>query len=312
MAPVSLNGLYDAWKAVTGSKPRTAHDTGYLIKSLLAFLGHDDAARITREDVRRWRDALKGDGLTNNTWNNRLSMLRQVFQQALRDGTLQDNPADNTLRLPKSKSADRHPYSDDEARRILKAARLETTPTRRWAHWIMAFTGMRVGEALQLTKDDVRCDAAVWFLHVNEDDAGKSVKTGQRRHVPIHPALIAEGLLTYVESLPDHGPLFPDKKLDAFGRRNGRGWNAVGQWVRETVGITDTKKAPNHSWRHRIEDELRAVEVPEDARDAITGRVRKTTGRGYGVRGESLARLHRELAKMRSPIAAPSAGLDTA
>ena len=72
--------------------------------------------------------------------------------------------------------------------------------------------------------------------------------------------------------------------------------------MRDTVGINDTGKAPNQSWRHRMEDELRAVEVPEDVRDTILGHTRKTTGRHHGVRGEALARLHRQLTRTRTPL----------
>lgn len=298
---VPLGDLFDAWKATAVVKPRTAREIRYILDQLAAFLGHRDAAKITREELRRWRDAGKAGGLVNNTWNNRLSMMRQVFAHAVADGRLSENPADNSLRLRKSKTATRLPYSDEDAARILLAARKETSPARRWAHWIMAFTGMRVGEVLQLTRGDVRQEGGLWFLAIHEDDEGKSVKTGQRRHVPVHATLIAEGLIAYVQGLPEGGPLFPDKGLDQHGNRGGRGWNAVGEWVRDAVGITDPQKAPNHAWRHRLEDELRAAEVPEDARDAILGHARKTTGRSYGVRGEALARLHRELSRIKPP-----------
>ena len=39
--------------------------------------------------------------------------------------------------------------------------------------------------------------------------------------------------------------------------------------------MADETKAPDHAWRHRLEDCLRAAEVPEDARDAITGTRKK-------------------------------------
>jgi len=32
--------------------------------------------------------------------------------------------------------------------------------------------------------------------------------------------------------------------------------------------MIDKQKSPNHAFRHRLEDEMRAAEVPEDARDA--------------------------------------------
>jgi predicted hydrolase (HD superfamily) len=50
-----------------------------------------------------------------------------------------------------------------------------------------------------------------------------------------------------------------------------------------------------------MEDQLRAAEVPEDVRDAIIGHARRTTGRHYGITGEALSRLYRELAKVTLP-----------
>ena|ERR1700740_3343902 len=93
-------------------------------------------------------------GLNNNTWNNRLSMIPQVFEFALTDRMLPSNPACQSLRLKPKKNEAPLPYSDEQAARILTASRLEARPSRRWAHWIMAFTGMRVGEVLQLFASD--------------------------------------------------------------------------------------------------------------------------------------------------------------
>ena len=302
----SLRGLFAAWRAVAVVKPRTVAETEYAIEALIDHLGHDDAAKVTKTDLIGWRDSMKAAGKNNNTWNNRHSLVSQVFARAVADERLPTNPADG-LRLPKATPTQRLPYSDDDAVRILSAARSEARPTRRWAHWIMAFTGMRVAEVLQLAVSDIRRDGEIHYFMVEDNsDEGKSVKTGERRHVPIHAALVAEGLLDYAATLPAQGPLFPDKRADRDGFRGTRGWQVVGRWVHDVVGITDPRKAPNHSWRHRVEDELRAAGVDESLRDAILGHARKTTGRHYGVRGESL----RSLADAVRRIPVP-AGLST-
>jgi integrase len=127
------------------------------------------------------------------------------------------------------------------------------------------------------------------------------VKTGQRRIVPIHPALVRESFVAFAQTIATDAPLFPDKKVDPHGNRGGRAWQVIGRWVRDTVGITDPSMASDHSWRHRMEDELRVAEVPEDASDAIMGHARKATGRQYGVRGEALTRLHRFLSLVPAP-----------
>ena len=297
---VSLRSLYKSWADKTVVKARTVEETRYIVELLATHLGHDDAARIDSVALRAWRDTMLAQGRTNNTWNNRLSMLGAVLAWGVSEGHLPANTAEG-LRLRKNRQQSPLPYSDLEAAKILNAARAETRPSLRWAHWIMAFSGMRAGEVLQLTAQDVRQDGDFWFIAVHEDDAHKSVKTGQRRNVPIHPALIAEGFTAYAKSVAGDEPLFPDKALDKHGNRGGRAWNVIGKWVRRTVGITDPLKAPDHSWRHRVEDELRAAEVPEDARDAIIGHARQTTGRQYGIRGESMKRLHSYLSRLPIP-----------
>ncbi len=297
---VSLRGLFEAWKKVTNAKPQSIREAQYIVEMVIAFMGHDDAARITKADLRRWRQAATEDGRTNNTVNNRLSQLGVILKFGVREDLLPANPTEG-LRLEKSRFKARFPFDDADAAMILKAARKEARPSLRWAHWIMAFSGMRVGEVLQLTKGDVRKIDGITVLHINQDHPTKTVKTSERRNVPVHPALVAEGFLEHVATIAGDEPLFPDKGLDKFGKRGGRAWNVTGRWVREVVGIKDEGKVPDHSWRHRLEDCLRAAEVPEDARDAIIGHARKTTGRHYGVGGESLKRLHRELSKVPVP-----------
>jgi integrase len=297
---VPLGDLYAAWKVVAVVKPRVAGDTEYIVKALIEFVGHNDAARMTRDDIGRWRDAMKAKDGSNNTWNNRLSMVRQVFKHGVAEHRLTTDPTDG-MRLRKSRQQSPPPYSDDEATRILLAARLETKPSLRWAHWVMAFTGMRAGEVLQLLGRDVRQEGGIHYLDVNESDSTQSVKTGLRRHVPVHAALVQEGFINYARTIAPDAPVFPDKRLDRYGKRGGRAWNLIGMWVWQKAGITDPTKAPDHSWRHRVEDELRAAEVPEDARDAILGHARKTTGRQYGVRREALTRLHRYLSTLPVP-----------
>lgn len=310
MAPaaVPLGSVFGTWQKTASVKPNTAAEAKYAVNALIEFLGHDDATRLTREDMIRWRDSMKDAGRGNSTWNNRLSLIRQIILRAVSDGKLATDSTDR-LRLPKNAAKSWLPYTDRDAACILNAARAEAAPSRRWAHWIMAFTGMRVSEALQLSVRDLRQDNGIHYFAVHADDPDKTIKNGQRRSVPMHPALIAEGLLDYAATLPPDGPLFPDKRLDKFGRRGGRGWNAVGKWVRETAGIGDPRKGPDHSWRHRMEDELRNAEVPEDVRDAVVGHSRKTVGRVYGVRGEALRRLADAVDRLKLPAGVESVRL---
>jgi integrase len=305
---LTFHAIWEVWKITVESElaPRTVHETKGILKQLEAFLGHNDAAQVTKADLIRWRTALKADGKSNLTWNNRLSQIGQVFKRAAADDLIPTDPTVG-LRLDKGKSNPWKPYSDEDTVAILQAARKETSPSLRWAHWVMALSGMRVGEVLQLTGGDIEQDlkSGVWFMAVKHDpENGKASKNSLPRNVPMHPSLIEEGFLAYALGIKDKAgdvTLFPDKKPDKYGRLGGRAWNLVGTWVREVVGLKDPKKAPNHSWRHRMEDELRDADVYEADRDAIIGHARKTVGAKYGERGEPLARLHRGLSKVKLP-----------
>jgi hypothetical protein len=59
---VSLDGICDGWKSVSVVKPRTVDETVYAVRDLKEFLGHSGAARITRDDLTRWRKAMKDAG----------------------------------------------------------------------------------------------------------------------------------------------------------------------------------------------------------------------------------------------------------
>lgn len=56
--------------------------------------------------------------------------------------------------------------------------------------------------------------------------------------------------------------------------------NRLAQWVRG-LGITDPRKAPNHSWRHWVKTELDRVGCSERLADAIQGHSQRSEGDRY-------------------------------
>jgi hypothetical protein len=59
----------------------------------------------------------------------------------------------------------------------------------------------------------------------------------------------------------------------------------VGRCVGEKVGITDKRKAPNRSWRHRFVDQCRATGIARDVRFALDGHAGRDEGDEYGSEG---------------------------
>ena len=99
-------------------------------------------------------------------------------------------------------------FTDEEAKTILRAAMLEKDPVRRWVPWIGAYTGARVSEICQLRSEDVIRFDGIWCLKF-APEAGSLKTSGSERVIPVHPALIENGFLKFVERLKS-GPIFRD------------------------------------------------------------------------------------------------------
>jgi hypothetical protein len=147
----------------------------------------------------------------------------------------------------------------------------------------------------------------VWCLDIRLDNRGKdgSLKNlGSERKVPLHPAVIEEGFLRYVDGLPKDGPLFPNLTPDRYGRRGGSGSKRLCRWIRVNLGMNNSRKAPNHAWRHRFKSVSRRAGIDEEYHEALTGHTGEgSEGREYGE--YEMQVLYREICKIRNPCRQP-------
>jgi len=279
--------------------PRAYHERSRTAQRLAAFLGHDDVSRVTRDDAVRWKE----DMLTNtkkkaSTIGNDISEMSAIWRWAVAHNKATDNPFKGILPPAKvrKKKAKQYPYSTDQARQILLAARLESGALR-FLPWVLATTGARLNEVCQSVKEDIIEYDGLPFLRVHDDDsddraegeAPRSLKTeSSKRNVPLHPRLVAEGFLGYVAALPPGSPLFPDIRPDKrYGRRSNTAQRDMSKWIKATVGIEDKRISPSHSWRHWWIDQARAAGLFGEVRHAITGHIddeNESANYGHGLR----------------------------
>jgi integrase len=291
---------------------RGVYDWKRTLERLATFLGHRDASKVTKADAVRWKEAMQSRGAAVATVRNDLSEVSAIWRWAGRNGKASDNPFEG-VSPPKERSARgrRRGYTDDEAAAVLTAARREKGLLR-WLPWVCCLTGARLSEVVQSTKADVSQIDGIWVLRIHDDGgsaAGRSVKNADSiRTVPLHPALLAEGFLAYVATLPASSPLFPDSGVDkVFARRAPIAGRKVSRWLRDTVGLADAMLSPNHSWRHWFITAARRVSMNAEIRSAITGHSAKADeSAGYGEAVGSFVTLMAEnLAKVRPPLAYP-------
>jgi integrase len=100
-----------------------------------------------------------------------------------------------------------------------------------WIPLIALFTGARREEICQLYVSDLKKEKGICCLAIQEevDKPDKSVKTSEKRLVPLHPFIVENfKFVGYVNNLKDQrGRIFPKLKRTESGHKYG---GAFGQW----------------------------------------------------------------------------------
>ena len=183
-------------------------------------------------------DFLNGNGALTATWMLKHRVLTGLYRFAVSRGYVDSSPLPTTLpKLPPQQTP--YVYSTDELRRLLDATEIlhagysrHVPATYRTLLLLLYGTGMRIGEALHLTLQDV--DLAERVITV------RSTKFFKTRLVPIGPKL-ADELAAHLER---RGllPMPLGKAAPLFASRGIRGWRyprviAMFQHVRRAAGI---------------------------------------------------------------------------
>lgn len=297
-APVSLKRLfadYVASREAIGRGKGIRKRWEPVFADLRKFISHDDARRLTKQNLLEWRDARLKMLSAKTVGDVYLASVRTVLKWAVENDRLEANVAEKVRQeVPRKQRTREQGFTDAEAKVILRAARdyvptaadnpsnteaPETTAAKRWAPFLCAFTGARIAEITQVRKQDFRIEGGARIMRITPD-AG-SVKTGEFRDVPLHPQLAELGFLDFLDAAPD-GPLFFRQKAGKAARTAattvaGR----ISQWL-QSLKVIPAGVAPSHGWRHRFKTVGREEGIADRTLDAIQGHASKTAGDNYG------------------------------
>ncbi|WP_169746365.1 hypothetical protein [Sphingomonas changbaiensis] len=303
-AHVSIRSLFA--KYLAERKPAAATEKAWsrFIAAWVEFIGHDDAAAITPDDVLRWKDHLASEPIAagqcrsaktvNETY---LAALRTVLGWGVSNRLLSANAASG-IRVygPRRQRTRDASFSDGEATAILRAS-LRSPPIGvssqralaiRWVPWICAYTGARVNEVTQLRADDIYQEEGVWVIRITPE-AG-STKNHRYRAVALHNHILEQGFLEAVSNL--RGPLFYDPAQYRGGKKGNPQSKKCGEflarWVRTEAKVTDPRVQPNHGWRHRFKTVARRVRMDAEVCEYIQGHAGRTEGSKYGEQPPSV------------------------
>jgi integrase len=294
-AQVTLDSLLDGWVAEKRPTDKTIYSWKKVLEHLGKFVGHNDAARLMRDDLLGWKAALLEAGLRTKTIrDSKIAPLRAVLQRGVENRKIAENPAARIVVDVRTKIGERiRGFTDNEAVLLLRQAAKEQDPVKLWVPLLCAYSGARLSEVCRLRAQDIFKNGDVWCMKF-DPEAGSLKNQNAERAVPLHPAITEAGFLKFVTSAGS-GPLFKGLTADRFGNRGGNGTKLIGRWARG-LGITDERISPSHSWRHRFKTQSRLHRLMPDIANAITGRHPKTFADTYGE--FPIEALYRKLCKI--------------
>lgn len=178
---------------------------GLLLGQFVAFLEEAGAPRVTAELARSW---ITSPTNSSPGWlAMRLTVVRGFARWLQASDPMTEVPP--TGWLPPRRRTTAYLYTKTEIAALMVAARRARWPlsaaTYETLIGLLAVTGLRIGEAIRLDRDDVSLDEGL--LRIRDS------KFGQSRLVPIHPttALALRGYLTrrkVLSPLPSEPALF--------------------------------------------------------------------------------------------------------
>jgi integrase len=295
---VSLSRLWDEYVSArkqAGFMKDGGRRQSSVISGFRKFLGHDDAARITKKDVLAWRDKLMKTKAAKTVSDVDLMTVRTLLRWAVENDRLPSNVAE-TVKQPKPRRvfSREQGYTLEEANTILAASRTyephadengyvrekpNLVAAKRWVPIICAFTGARVSEITQLRKEDIRQVDGHWIARITPD-AG-AVKSGGFRDVPLHRQIIEQGFAEFLSNAPS-GPLFHNgSDKSKFVQKSKQASNQIADWLRNS-GLRPEGMQPSHAWRHRLKTQCRELALSDRVVDAIQGHSGKSASDNYG------------------------------
>ena len=185
----------------TGDQIRESTRQGYeaTMKSFIAVIGDKDYQRVTLADGEFYRQHCLDEGNSPATVTKKLKEIKAIFQLAIKRRQLEANPL-AYIAKPKCPKPEIRTYTDDECRRLVKAAREFTqtanlTVNARWDLLILVAlcTGLRRGELCNCLWSDIDFEAQTIKVASKADTEGTwkwLIKDSDSRTVPLTEELV--------------------------------------------------------------------------------------------------------------------------
>ena len=269
--------MLDKAKNAAGTRKRYQHVMDDFVDSLGAVADRP-LASVHASHMETYRNKLTKAGLSPRSLRLNFKIIAGIFTKGVRQGIIAVNPC-GAVEVDDAVGQSREPFSEDEVQALLRVA----TEDWKTAIFLGAFTGMRLGDAVNLRWDSV--DLAGGRITYTPQ---KTLRKRVTLEVPTHPRLLA-----HLESIAGDigGPICRTLAGKGTGGKTGLSRQFIA--IMEAAGINrGATKADNtqsravsaksfHSLRHYFNTELLRAGVDEKTRMDLSGHTTTAISRKY-------------------------------
>lgn len=231
-----------------------------------------------RAQVNKLRDHLQASGLAPASVRRQLTTLSALVNFASKELGLEPNAAFSGVIIAEAQTD-----GDTQKRRSIPLETIRAVQHKcikvddeaRWAIAVVSDSGLRLSEALGLTRDDAVLHGPSPHLLIRTKPHRRLKTAASTRRVP----LVGAALWGVKRALSAHQSdfLFP-KYCSEAGCRSNSASGALNKWLKPML----PEGCVIHSFRHSFRDRLRAVQCPKDITDRLGGWTVAGVGEGYG------------------------------
>jgi integrase len=266
--------LYLRLKGIDKGKTfiRTANrNVEYIIK----VLGNKPIKSYTSIDASKFRDWLMEQGMSNSTVKRVFSSVKAIINLTINEYGLDITNPFSRVYLPSIDGEIRESVALEDIKFIQSVSKKEDDELR-WLLLLLSDSGMRLSEALGLSKDDINLNNPISYIRLIPHPWRRLKTKASERYIP----LTKESEWACMRILEHNkGSLFAFPKYTSLKGCNANSASAaLNKWMKEKL----SGNYVIHGFRHSFRDRLRSVECPSEIIDQLGGWSLKSVGQGYG------------------------------
>ena len=245
------------------------------IEYIIKVLGNKSIRLYSSSDASKFRDWLMEQGMSNSTLKRVFSSVKAIINLSINEYGLDITNPFSKAYLPSIENEIRESIPLEDIRVIQTESKKEDDELR-WLLLLLSDSGMRLSEALGLSKDDINLNSNLPHVKLIPHKWRRLKTRNSERCIPLIGASLwaSKKILEY-----QNNSIYAFPRYTSVDNCNANSASAaLNKWLKSKL-INDYVV---HGLRHSFRDRLRAIECPSEIIDQLGGWSLRSIGQGYG------------------------------